>query len=209
MAYMKSCLEDGTDPGVDIHSLMDAPSDATLKRKIKSKKGGEGTSNSPHPSPATQPKKYKTSIRILRSATVEAFEDQRSKVVEVRKAAEATEVAEAIEVAKVVEVVETAKVVEAKVVEAAKFVEATEISSHLIKEYEREYVEASNHHNPCKTSNTETSTMSDSVNVNTSSIIFPVTYITDPTNTLESTTLNEPETTNALETNELVNTTTN
>lgn len=42
MAYMKRYLEDVTDPGVDIHSWMDAPHDETIMRKRKSKNYGVG-----------------------------------------------------------------------------------------------------------------------------------------------------------------------
>lgn len=60
MAYMKRYLEDGIDPGVDIHSLMDAPHDEIIMRKRKSKNYGVGTS-SPHPFPNKKPNKSETS----------------------------------------------------------------------------------------------------------------------------------------------------
>lgn len=92
MAYMESCLEDGIDLGVNIHNLMNAHPYTTLKRKRKYKKGGEGTSNLPHPSLVKQPKKFETLKRILRSITTEASKDQRREVAEAISVVEATKV---------------------------------------------------------------------------------------------------------------------
>lgn len=105
-----------------------------------------------------------------------------AKVIEAAKAIEATKAASATEFAKVVE--------SAKVAEVANATESVEESIHLNKEAEREFVEVSAHRNPCKSSNVETTTNYDYVNVNTSSILFrnttipnqPFGTITKPTN---------------------------
>lgn len=132
---------------------------------------------------------------MLRSATTEAYEDQRSEVAEVAKASEATKGPKDAEVARDVKDV---KAYEAS--KASEVARVAEESRHLYKEAERESIGASTHQNPCKSSNAYSSTIFDFVDVNTSSILFPITYITNPSNTLESTS-NEPEITNALETN--------
>lgn len=72
-AYMISCLVDGPNLVVNVQNLLDAPPDATLRRKMKSKKDGEGTSNPLPPFPAKKTKKSETS-KNYRSADTEAIE---------------------------------------------------------------------------------------------------------------------------------------
>lgn len=179
------------DPIVDIHNFPNVPLDETLKRKRRFKKDGERTSNPP--SSFKQLKNSETSRRDLKYA-----------VTEVVKAVETARVIEAARVAEVARAAEAARTTEVAKVEVS-----DEESSHLTKEAEKESAEASAHYNPYKSSKFETFIISDSINLNTSSVIFPITCITNPTNTLESTTPNITTNTNTLETNEPENTTTN
>lgn len=172
---MKTCLEAGMDPMIDIRNFPDAPPDATLKRKRISNKNDEWTSYPPS-FPAKQPKKIESPRRILRFAATEASEDQRREVDEVVNVVKASEAAKVVEVA---EVVEDARVIEE--------------SRHLNNEAKKEFVEVFTLQNSCKSSNAETYTIYDFLNVNTSSIPFPITTITNPINDLKIT--------NALETN--------
>ena len=156
---------------VDIHNFPKAPQDATLKRKRRSKKGGERTSNRLPLSPSKQPKKYETSIRTLRYAAV--------------KAVEAAEIVKAVEVVKAVEA--------AEIVKAIKVVEAAEELGHVNKEAERESIEVSTYQNPYKSSNVDTYTNYDSINVNSSSILFPNTTIPNQPFGTNTKPTNEPE----------------
>lgn len=98
-------------------NLPDAPRDAFSKRKRKSKKNGEGTSN-PLSSPAKKSKKTKTLIRIPRFIDTKDVEVQKRIVIEVVKVVEVikvVEVAKGVKVAKVDKLVETSKVYKARV----------------------------------------------------------------------------------------------
>ncbi|KAI5427428.1 hypothetical protein KIW84_032735 [Lathyrus oleraceus] len=121
-AYMKRCLTDGTDPGLDIHNLMDAHPDATLKRKIKSKKVDEGTSN-PHP-----PSSAKKVTKVIK-------ESEAARVAEAAKTAEVVSVAEATrasEAGKAGKAAKTTKVI--KVAETTKADEAAKAESLCLSE---------------------------------------------------------------------------
>lgn len=111
---------------VDILNLPDALIDATLKRKWKSKKVGEGTSNPPLHSPAKQPKKYETSKRILRFVDTEASEVQKREDTEAAKAFEVAEVAKVTETTRAFEGVRATETTRA--VEAVRAVEATSVA---------------------------------------------------------------------------------
>lgn len=180
-AYMISCLTDGSDPSVEIHNLLDTLLDSTLKSKRKSKKDGEGYSNPPL-SLAKKPKKFETSRRILRSADTEDSKVHKWVATEAARATEAVRAAKAAEVASIAKSFRASKDAE-----VANVVKITEESSHLTKEAKKGSIEASTHQNPFRSSNAKYSNISDSIIIDTSSILDLITTITNPSNVSQTT----------------------
>lgn len=189
---MISCLTDGSDPSVEIHNLLNTLLDSTLKSKRKYKKDGEGYSNPPL-SLAKKPKKFETSRRILRFADTEDSKVHKWVATEAARATEAVRAAEAAKAAKV-----------ASIAEAANVVKITEKSSHMTKEAKKGSIEASTHQNPFRSSNAKYSNISDSIIIDTSSILDLITTIANPSNVSQTTNtleIIEPENTITIEQN--------
>lgn len=124
---------------LDARALPNAPRDAFCKRKRKSKKNGEGTSNPPY-STAKKSKKTKTSRRIIRSIDTEDAEVQKRVTI---KATIAIETAKAAKVVKAGKLGETYKVSKASITTDVEMI--VEESSHLSKKAKQEYVETFTH----------------------------------------------------------------